>query len=83
MKDYISDQELGEKALFAALESPQELVCVDFLAAKRVRFALYGLRRTLGMEHPKLLSLILKVQENVVHISLPKKKILSFGASGK
>lgn len=72
----MNDQEYAKEALLRGRFSPQELVCVDEKSAKKVRFALYGLRDELSLEYPEIKDLIIKVKGTVVHIASPEKRIL-------
>lgn len=72
-----SDTELVVQAIFSALQVPQEIVCVDAAAAAKLRFAIYGLRRGLAEQNPKVMDLVVKVRGTTVVLEMPVAKILS------
>lgn len=73
----MTEQEEVEKALRAALKAPQEILCLNEKAARKVRFAIYGLRRSMAETLPQVMSLVVKVKGASVVISLPEKRIFS------
>lgn len=72
----LSDKEQAEDALLAAISSPQELICISETAARKVRFALYGLRYDLAPQHPGVMTVVLRVKGATVFLEPKGRKIL-------
>lgn len=70
------DKEVAEAALLAAISVPQELECLNATAAKKVRFALYGLRQGLVTQYPGVMSVRIKVKDSCVYLEPNPQKIL-------
>lgn len=71
-----TDKEQAEDALLAAISSPQELVCISETAARKVRFALYGLRYNLATQYPGVMTVVLKVKGATVLLEPKGRKIV-------
>ena len=79
----LSDKEQAENALLAAVFSPQELICVSETAARKVRFALYGLRYSLALQYPGVMTVVLKVKGATVLLEPKGRKILKRATTPK
>jgi hypothetical protein len=71
-----SEREQAEDALISAISSPQELLCLDETAARKVRFALYGLRYSLAPRYPGVMAVVLRVKGATVLLEPKGRKIL-------
>ena len=75
--DSPSDRETAEAAILAAISVPQELECLDAAAAKKVRFAIYGLRYSMAAQYPGVMSIVVKVRGSTVLLEPNPQKILT------
>lgn len=76
-RDSPNDRETAEAAILAAISVPQELHCLNEAAAKKVRFAIYGLRYSLAAEYPGVMSITVKVRGSTVILEPNPQKILT------
>lgn len=72
-----TDREYVMNAILAARSSPQELICLNEASARKVRFAIYGLRYSLAERHPEVMSITIKVKGSVVYLEPKEQKILA------
>lgn len=71
-----TDKEYVISAILSARSSPQELLCLDEASAKKVRFAIYGLRYSLAALHPEVMSITVKVRGSTVFLEPKEQKII-------
>lgn len=71
-----TDREYVMNAILAARSSPQELICLDEASAKKVRFAIYGLRYSLAALHPEVMSITVRVRGSSVFLEPKEQKIV-------
>lgn len=77
MKDYgPTDRQFVENAILLARTAPQELLCLNEAAARKVRFAIYGLRYSLAERHPEVMSITVKVKGSTVFLEPKEPKII-------